>query len=101
MSTRDMEGCAEGPLREQERTMADETPANEATEVAAEPETEAVPADETPEDATKRKFREALARKRGAKTDGAGDGPGGDGSKGVHGAHGSNAQQRLFRRKSG
>ncbi|MFI1577311.1 DUF5302 domain-containing protein [Embleya sp. NPDC020630] len=79
--------------------MADETPANETPEETA-PEAGEVAEPESAEDETKRKFREALARKRGTKTDGAGENPGGDGSK-IHGAHGPAAQQRSFRRKSG
>lgn len=51
-------------------------------------------------DDVRRKFREALARKRGGQQDnGAGAGAGGR-SK-VHGAHGPAANQRSFRRKSG
>jgi hypothetical protein len=52
------------------------------------------------EDDVKRKFREALARKRGAKTDGSAEGGAPDASK-IHGAHGPAASQRSFRRKSG
>ncbi|MEU6540693.1 DUF5302 domain-containing protein [Streptomyces sp. NPDC047000] len=48
----------------------------------------------------KRKFREALARKRGAQTDAAEAGAGPDASK-VRAAHGPAASQRSFRRKSG
>ncbi|MFF4257835.1 DUF5302 domain-containing protein [Streptomyces sp. NPDC001663] len=45
----------------------------------------------------KRKFREALARKRGEQTEGAAHT---DASK-IRGAHGPAASQRTFRRKSG
>ncbi|MEU4035237.1 DUF5302 domain-containing protein [Streptomyces collinus] len=48
----------------------------------------------------KRKFREALARKRGAQTDAADPAAGTDASK-VRAAHGPAASQRSFRRKSG
>lgn len=48
----------------------------------------------------KRKFREALARKRGAQTDAADVAASTDTAK-VHGAHGPAASQRSFRRKSG
>jgi hypothetical protein len=48
----------------------------------------------------KRKFREALARKRGAQTDAGADAAGGGPSK-IHGAHGPATSQRSFRRKSG
>ncbi|MCQ4043861.1 DUF5302 domain-containing protein [Streptantibioticus rubrisoli] len=48
----------------------------------------------------KRKFREALARKRGAQTDATGGAASADSSK-IHGTHGPAASQRSFRRKSG
>ncbi|WP_432057846.1 DUF5302 domain-containing protein [Streptomyces sp. bgisy022] len=48
----------------------------------------------------KRKFREALARKRGAQANTAEAGHGPDASK-VRAAHGPAASQRSFRRKSG
>jgi hypothetical protein len=48
----------------------------------------------------KRKFREALARKRGTQTD-SGGGASGAGPSKIHGAHGPAASQRSFRRKSG
>ncbi|MFD0318197.1 DUF5302 domain-containing protein [Streptomyces flavalbus] len=48
----------------------------------------------------KRKFREALARKRGAQTDAAEGAARSEGSK-VRSAHGPAASQRSFRRKSG
>lgn len=48
----------------------------------------------------KRKFREALARKRGMQADGADLAANTDPSK-IHGAHGPAASQRSFRRKSG
>ncbi len=53
-----------------------------------------------PEDDVKRKFREALDRKRGAQGDSAAGGNGTGRSK-IHGAHGPAASQRSFRRKSG
>lgn len=52
------------------------------------------------EDDVKRRFREALERKRGAQGEGAAGGNGTGRSK-VHGAHGPAASQRSFRRKSG
>jgi hypothetical protein len=55
---------------------------------------------EDSEDDVKRKFREALARKRGAQADTRAGAKGGDPSK-IHGAHGPAASQRSFRRKSG
>ncbi|MCH5676975.1 DUF5302 domain-containing protein [Streptomyces gilvus] len=51
-------------------------------------------------DDIKRKFREALARKRGAQADSADAAANGDASK-IRGAHGPAAHQRSFRRKSG
>ncbi|WP_073949100.1 DUF5302 domain-containing protein [Streptomyces kebangsaanensis] len=48
----------------------------------------------------KRKFREALARKRGAQADAADIAAKSDASK-VRAAHGPAASQRSFRRKSG
>ncbi|MFF5158180.1 DUF5302 domain-containing protein [Streptomyces sp. NPDC000348] len=48
----------------------------------------------------KRKFREALARKRGAQADAA-DGAANPGASKVRAAHGPAAGRRSFRRKSG
>ncbi|MFC5815919.1 DUF5302 domain-containing protein [Nonomuraea harbinensis] len=56
--------------------------------------------DETPEDEMKRKFREALERKRGQQAGSGGSGRSADHSK-IHGAHGPAAGKRSFRRKSG
>jgi hypothetical protein len=50
-------------------------------------------------DEVKRKFREALDRKREAHSDGQGQG-GRDPNK-IHGAHGPASSRRNFRRKSG
>jgi hypothetical protein len=55
---------------------------------------------EAAEDDVKRKFREALERKRNGGVAGAAGGVGRDGSK-IHGAHGRAGGQREFRRKSG
>jgi Family of unknown function (DUF5302) len=52
------------------------------------------------EDEVKRKFREALARKQGARPGSATGGTGPDQSK-VHSAHGRAGGPREFRRKSG
>ncbi|KRD20064.1 MULTISPECIES: DUF5302 domain-containing protein [unclassified Streptomyces] len=52
------------------------------------------------QDDLKRKFREALARKRGMQADAADVAANSDTSK-VHGTHGPAASQRSFRRKSG
>jgi hypothetical protein len=48
----------------------------------------------------KRKFREALARKRAKETEVSGASPGKDAGK-IHGAHGPARNRRSFRRKSG
>lgn len=69
------------------------------TAEASEPETE-TPVDETPEDELKRKFREALERKRRAQAETNAGGQGKDASK-IHGAHGPVGGKRSFRRKSG
>lgn len=66
---------------------------------AAEPEPEGSEP-EGPEDEMKRKFREALERKRGAHSDANAAGPGKDSAK-IHSAHGPAASRRSFRRKSG
>jgi hypothetical protein len=68
-------------------------------DAAASDDAETASAPEPEEDEVKRKFREALARKQGARQGGtAGAGP--DQSK-VHGAHGRAGGPREFRRKSG
>ncbi|MCD0449498.1 DUF5302 domain-containing protein [Actinocorallia sp. API 0066] len=54
--------------------------------------------EETPEEAAKRKFREALERKRSASHGSAGGGRGG--SK-IHGTHSQAGGKRTFRRKAG
>jgi hypothetical protein len=55
---------------------------------------------DTTEDEVKRRFREALERKRGASQDKAGGAGGRSGSK-VRGKHDRADHQRQFRRKSG
>lgn len=67
----------------------------------SEAENEAVAApQEASEDEMKRKFREALDRKRQAQADGSAAGGGRSSSK-VRGTHGPVAGRRSFRRKSG
>jgi Family of unknown function (DUF5302) len=62
---------------------------------------QAGPEDEpSPEDETKRKFREALDRKR-AKEAGTGQARQGPDTGKIHGAHGPARRRRSFRRKSG
>lgn len=63
---------------------ADEAPANDQTEGAAD---------------LKEQFRQALARKKGQHADGVG-GTGPDANK-IHEAHGKAGAKRQFRRKSG
>lgn len=55
---------------------------------------------ETPGDELKRKFREALERKRRGQAEAAGGGGGRNGPK-IRGTHGPVAGKRSFRRKSG
>jgi Family of unknown function (DUF5302) len=59
----------------------------------------AEPEPEGPEDELRRKFREALERKRSQQAGGAAA-DGKESSK-IHGAHGPAAHKREFRRKSG
>jgi hypothetical protein len=54
----------------------------------------------SPEDEAKRKFREALDRKR-AKETGTAQAPRGPDTGKIHGAHGPARRRRSFRRKSG
>ncbi len=73
---------------------------------ATEPEGPDTEAEATPDaaphdqDEVKRRFKEALDRKRGVNADGAGSGAGQNRSK-VHGVHGKVGGQKSFRRKSG
>ena len=61
----------------------------------------ASPGDEaSPEDEAKRKFREALERKRAKEAD-TGRGRGSKDTGKIHGAHGPARSRRSFRRKSG
>lgn len=79
--------------------MTAESAPEEGSEPAA-PETSALAPDSDGNYDLKRKFREALARKRGVQTDAAGHAANVDASK-ARGAHGPAASQRSFRRKSG
>ncbi|AXI80870.1 DUF5302 domain-containing protein [Peterkaempfera bronchialis] len=79
--------------------MTAESPSHEGFEPVV-PEGGDQAADGGSGDDLKRKFREALVRKQGTRTDGASGGPGADQSK-IHGAHGPASSQRSFRRKSG
>ncbi|MFI6564084.1 DUF5302 domain-containing protein [Streptomyces sp. NPDC050534] len=66
----------------------------------ADAESDALTPDEVGNDDLKRKFREALARKRGVQTDGAESAANPEGAK-VRAANGPVAGRRSFRRKSG
>ncbi|GAB7106966.1 DUF5302 domain-containing protein [Streptomyces phaeofaciens JCM 4814] len=79
--------------------MAAESPSPEGSE-PADGERPALSPDDDGQYDLKRKFREALARKRGMQADTADAAANLDTSK-VHGAHGPAASQRSFRRKSG
>ncbi|MBB2913665.1 hypothetical protein FHS43_004974 [Streptosporangium becharense] len=65
---------------------------SDVSDVAQEPENS--------DDELKRKFREALDRKKQAQADAVAGGKGKNSSK-IHGAHGPAAARRSFRRKSG
>ncbi|MEW2154868.1 DUF5302 domain-containing protein [Streptomyces sp. NPDC007189] len=79
--------------------MTAEPVSTEGSEPAA-PETSPLEPDSDDNYDLKRKFREALARKRGAQADAADVAAKSDTSK-VRSAHGPAASQRSFRRKSG
>ncbi|GAA3195205.1 DUF5302 domain-containing protein [Actinocorallia longicatena] len=59
---------------------------------------DAAEVEETPEEESKRKFREALERKKSGAQGGVGGGKGG--SK-IHGTHAQAGGKRTFRRKAG
>jgi hypothetical protein len=83
--------------------MTDAAPEPEgSSDAAPEPEasTDAAPEPEASEEEIKRKFREALERKRAMHTDGNAARGGKDAGK-VHGARGLARSRRSFRRKSG
>ncbi|MEO5876188.1 MAG: DUF5302 domain-containing protein [Streptosporangiaceae bacterium] len=75
-----------------------EVPMAEANADPEGPETPEVDANETAEEAAKRKFREALERKKGPQ---AGSGGAGKNSSKVRGAHAQAGGQKMFRRKAG
>jgi hypothetical protein len=77
-----------------EQSGAEASPAPEAAEEEASPHAEAAKPDF---DDMKRKFREALERKRGSHA----SAEGADHTGKVHGSHGPAASRRSFRRKSG
>ncbi|MFB7733598.1 DUF5302 domain-containing protein [Streptomyces sp. NPDC056112] len=79
--------------------MTAESVSTEGSEPAT-PETSSLTPDSDGNYDLKRKFREALARKRGAQADAADAAANPNASK-VRAAHGPAASQRSFRRKSG
>lgn len=79
--------------------MAAESPSQEGSESADAESPVLLPDDDGPDD-LKRKFREALARKRGMQA-AAGDIAANTDASKIRGAHGPAANQRSFRRKSG
>jgi hypothetical protein len=91
---------------------ASKSPKSPASKTPAEPATPEAPTSQAPTtdeatsgqagvpDDVKRKFREALERKKGAHDDHAGAPEGAETAR-VHGAHGPAHTQRTFRRKSG
>jgi hypothetical protein len=72
----------------------------EGSDNEAQPDATSQDDDATPQDEVKRRFKEALDRKRGLHADGSGTGSGQNRSK-VHGVHGKVGGQKSFRRKSG
>jgi hypothetical protein len=80
--------------------MATESPLPEEPIESVGGENDSVSPEDDGQDELKRKFREALARKRGVQADAADLAASTNKSK-VHGAHGPAASQRSFRRKSG
>ena len=98
-----MTDSAKQPAPKADVEQAEPEPAAEAAEPAAEaaePAAAAPPTEDKPDiDEVKRKFREALDRKRQAHAEGSDQG-GRDPGK-IHGAHGPAGNRRSFRRKSG
>jgi len=86
------------PLPEPEVTMTAEPSPQEGSEPAGIEEPASAPG--AGQDDLKRKFRDALARKRGMQADATALAANADTSK-IRGAHGPAASQRSFRRKSG
>ena len=86
--------------------MADTASGPEGPKGEAGPKSEAGPAGKvspdgaSAEEESRRKFREALDRKRAKEAD-TGRGRGGKDTGKIHGAHGPAGQKRSFRRKSG
>jgi hypothetical protein len=88
-----------GAETSQDSASTPHAPEDTPSDAAAEPEAAAKPSAGGDLDDMKRKFREALDRKRGAQTAANADGAHDTGK--VHGAHGPASTRRSFRRKSG
>jgi hypothetical protein len=88
-----------GAETSQDSASTPSAPEDTPTDAAAEPEAAIKPGADGDFDDMKRKFREALERKRGAQTAANADGAQDTGK--VHGSHGPASTRRSFRRKSG
>jgi hypothetical protein len=88
-----------GAETSQDSASTPRAPEDTPSDAAAEPEAAAKPSAGGDFEDMKRKFREALDRKRGAQT--AANAEGAQDTGKVHGAHGPASTRRSFRRKSG
>ena len=88
-----------GAETSQDSASTPRAPQDTLSDAAAEPEAAVEPEAGADFDDMKRKFREALERKRGAQT--AANAEGAQDTGKVHGAHGPASTRRSFRRKSG
>jgi len=88
-----------GAETSQDSASTPRAPEDTPSDAAAEREADAKPGAGADFDDVKRKFREALDRKRGAQS--AANAEGAHDTGKVHGAHGPASTRRSFRRKSG
>ena len=88
-----------GAEASQDSASTPRAPEDAASDAAAEPEAAAKPGAGADFEDMKRKFRDALERKRGAQT--AANAEGAHDTGKVHGSHGPASTRRSFRRKSG
>jgi Family of unknown function (DUF5302) len=88
-----------GAETSQDSASTPHAPEDTPSDAAAEPEAAAEPNAGGDFEDMKRKFREALERKRGAQT--AANAEGAQDTGKVHGSHGPASTRRSFRRKSG
>jgi hypothetical protein len=88
-----------GAETSQDSASTPRAPEDTPSDAATEPEAAAKPSTGADFDDMKRKFREALDRKRGAQT--AANAEGAHDTGKVHGQHGPASTRRSFRRKSG